>query len=156
MNFAEDGSIEGFWFERIFATDGLSLAGANAARRAYQRLGSAWPLVDHLEGFFVPHVPTEFATETGRALDRARQGESAFEDDDCDDHMDALLNDERPLAWCLGRVEMLGSCVVTGRLIEANVADAVVEIVHKLVTEVSLSAAHDLVGGLEALATGEP
>jgi hypothetical protein len=33
LNFADRGSIEDFWLERIFATDGLSLAGANAARR---------------------------------------------------------------------------------------------------------------------------
>jgi hypothetical protein len=141
MNFAGYDQLNEYWLERIFATGGLALAGASAARRAHQRLG-AWPVIDHLEGFFAPRVPADLATEAGRAAARARQGE--------------LWDDGRPLVWCLGKLEVLGSYALDGTAIEAELADTVAEIVHTLVTEGFVSMAQDLAGGLEALATGEP
>jgi hypothetical protein len=154
-------ALESYWFERIFANGGLALAGANAARRAHQRLGSVWPLIEYLEQFLAPHAPADRANEARLVLARARQGEAAFEGVEYDDRYDAAAqsgaeSEEPALARCLAKVELLACDTIHSGHIEYDVAYEVFQIVHVLATEVSSSAAQELVAGLEALGTEQP
>ena len=157
VHISDHEAIESYWLERSIMDGGLSLAAANAARRAYQRVGGPWQLIDLLDQYLVPHASPERAKQARLILAQARRGEAVFHEDEIDARNDAANvtsdeSDESPIDRCLAKVELLAhETIYNPECIAYYVAYEIFQIAHVLADEVSRGAAQELVAAVEAL-----